>query len=194
MKVSSYMHRDPVTVVADAPLSEVKRVMEENGFGLLLIVDAEGGLKGFVTKGALKDVTDWTLPAEKVTYEARFAVSPQDTLEKAALILLQNRLALLPVVDAGRLVGVITQGEILSALTRALGIGLEGTRLTLRVRNDSDDLYKALAVLREHAVHLVSVAQGERNETHRSMILRVQGVPDKEKLRADLEAALTGRG
>ena len=46
MKVSSYMHRDPVTVVADAPLSEVKRIMEENGFGLLLIVDAKGGQIG----------------------------------------------------------------------------------------------------------------------------------------------------
>jgi len=191
MKVSTYMHRDPVTVVADAPLAEVKRVMEENGFGLLLIVDSQGALKGFITKGALKDVTDWALPAEKACFEARFAVSPQDTLEKAALILIQNRLALLPVVDLGRLVGVITQGEILIALSRALGIGLEGTRLTVRVRNDSDDLYEALAVLRAHAIHLISVAQGSGNETYRHVILRVQGIADKEKLRADLEAALT---
>lgn len=191
MKVSNHMHRDPVTVVADAPLAEVKRVMEENGFGLLLIVDAQGGLKGFITKGALKDVSDWSVPAEKACFAARFAVAPEDTLEKAALVLIQNRLALLPVVDSGRLVGVITQGEILVALTRALGIGLEGTRLTVRVRNDSDDLYRALAVLREHSAHLVSVAQGERSDSHSHVVLRVQGIADKEKLRADLEAALT---
>jgi acetoin utilization protein AcuB len=191
MKVSTYMHRDLITVAADAPLSEAKRVMEENGFGLLLIVDQDRTLKGFITKGALKEVTDWTIPAEKACFEARFAVSPQDTLEKAALILIQNRLALLPVVDAGHLVGVITQGEILLALSRALGIGVEGTRLTVRIRNDTDDLYKALAVLRDHGAHLISVAQGEGNDTHRHMILRVQGVQDKEKLRHDLEAALT---
>jgi len=192
MKVSAYMHRDPVTLVAEAPLSEVKRVMEENGFGLLLIVDGEGGLKGFITKGALKGVTNWEEPAEKLVCEARFAVSPDDTLEKAALILIKNRLALVPVVDGQRLIGVISQGEILAALTRALGIGLEATRLTVRVRKDTDDLYRALAVLREHGAHLLSVAQDGQTETHRNMILRVQGVADREKLRQDLEAALTG--
>ena len=190
MIVERYMHGDPVTVLADAPLAEVKRVMEENGFGLLLIVSDNGKLRGFITRGSLKEVTDWEIPAEKACFEARFAVSPTDTVEKAALILLENRLVLLPVVDEGFLVGVITQSEILRALAQALGIGLEGTRLTVKVEQGSDDLQHVLDILHENSVQLVSMVQGREAETHRDVILRVQGVSDKEGLRAQLEAAL----
>lgn len=190
MNVGRYMHPDPVTVLADAPLSQAKQVMEENGFGLLLITTAEGALKGFITKGALKEVTDWEVPVEKVCFEARFAVSPNDTLEKAALILLGNQLVLLPVVNDGRLVGVITQSEILRALARALGIGLEGTRLTVKVRHDTDDLFKVFEILQKNDVHIVSMIQGERDEAYCQIILRTQGIADKEGLRTELEAAL----
>lgn len=190
MNVGRYMHPDPVTVLADAPLSQAKQVMEENGFGLLLITTAEGALKGFITKGALKEVTDWEVPVEKVCFEARFAVSPNDTLEKAALILLGNQLVLLPVVNDGRLVGVITQSEILRALARALGIGLEGTRLTVKVRHATDDLYRVFEILQKNNVHIVSMIQGERDEAYCQIILRTQGIADKEGLRTELEAAL----
>ncbi len=190
MNVGRYMHPDPVTVLADAPLSQAKQVMEENGFGLLLITTAEGALKGFITKGALKEVTDWEVPVEKVCFEARFAVSPNDTLEKAALILLGNQLVLLPVVNDGRLVGVITQSEILRALARALGIGLEGTRLTVKVRHATDDLFKVFEILQKNNVHIVSMIQGEKDEAYCQIILRTQGIADKEGLRTELEAAL----
>ena len=186
------MHSDPVTVKTDASLAETKRVMEENGFGLLLVVSDDEKLRGFITRGSLNGVTDWEIPVEKVCFEARFAVSPADTVEKAALILLENRLVLLPVVEEERLVGVITQSEILRALADGLGIGLEGTRLTVRVGSDDGDLHRILAVLKENNVHLVSMAQRPRDQAQRDVILRVQGIADKEALRSELEEALTG--
>jgi len=85
---------------------------------------------------------------------------------------------------------VITQGEILRGLASGLGIGLPGTRLTVRTRVDSDDLYRVLEVLRGNNVRLVSLAQGDGDGMHRDVILRVQGVEDRERLRADLEACL----
>ena len=190
MIVGRYMHSDPVTVKADAPLAEAKRVMEENAFGLLLVVSDDGKLRGFITRGSLKGVTDWEVPAGKVCFEARFGVSPTDTVEKAALILLENRLVLLPVVEEERLIGVITQSEILRALADGLGIGLEGTRLTVRVGSDDGDLHRILAVLHKNGVHLVSMAQCPKDRVQREVILRVQGIADKEALRSELEEAI----
>lgn len=190
MIVGRYMHSDPVTVKADAPLAEAKRVMEENAFGLLLVVSDDGKLRGFITRGSLKGATDWEVPAGKVCFEARFGVSPTDTVEKAALILLENRLVLLPVVEEERLIGVITQSEILRALADGLGIGLKGTRLTVRVGSDDGDLHRILAVLHKNGVHLVSMAQYPKDEAQREVILRVQGIADKEALRSELEEAL----
>ena len=190
MNVGHYMHPDPVTVLPEASLAEARKVMEENGFGILLVATADRNLAGFITKGSLKEVTDWEKPVGEACFATNFAVSPADTLEKAALILLANRLVLLPVVDDGKLVGVITQSEVLRALAKALGIGLEGTRLTVKVRPDSADVYSVIGVLRDHGVKLVSLAQGEGRNGYQDIILRVQGITDKEGLRRDLETAL----
>ena len=192
MKVSRYMRSDQVTVPASAPISEAKRVMDEKGFSLLLVVDAEGALKGFITKGALKGVTDWETPLEKSCFEARFAVSPEDTLEKAALILIDNQLVLLPVVDSGKLVGVISQSEVLHALASALGIGLEGTRITVKLPNASDGktIYKILDTLDEEGVELVSLARGGKTDQYQELIVRAQGIGDKEVLTKKLEEVL----
>lgn len=186
------MHPDPVTVTVDAPLSEAKRVMDEKGFSLLLVVDENTSLKGFTTKAALKGVNDWDAPLGKACFEARFAVSPEDTLEKAALILIENQLVLLPVVQDDKLVGVISQSEVLRALASALGIGLEGTRITVKLPNSANGklVYKVLDTLGEQDVELVSLARGGRTDQYQELILRAQGIKDKELLTQKLESVL----
>ncbi len=189
MNVACYMRQDPITVLGTAPLSKAREVMEENALGILLVVSDEGELKGFITRGALKQVQDWELSVEKACFEARFAVSKDDTLEKAALILLENQLVLLPVVDGKHLVGIITQGDVLFALARGLGIGLKGIRFVAKVAR-LDDLYGIMRVLHDSNVHLVSFMRGNKEGAYQDIILRVQEVADKERLRAKLEEAL----
>jgi len=190
MKVARYMQRDAITIRPDARLSAARDVMEERGYGLLLVAAEDGALKGFITRGTLKGVTDWDAAVETVSHPVRFAVSPDDTLEKAALIMLENRLVVLPVTVEDRLVGVVTQIEVLRGLSCGLGIGQEGVRLTIAARSETDDLYRAIDVLRSRGIRLVSVARGGENGDRRDMILRVQSVEDKEGLRGALEAVL----
>jgi acetoin utilization protein AcuB len=191
MNVRRYMQDGAVTALPTAALSVVRKVMDDHGFGLLLVASEEGKLCGFVTRASLKGVTDWDQPVEKVSHPARFAVSPDDTLEKAALILLENRLVLLPVTQGdGHLVGVLTQAEVLRGLAEGLGIGLEGTRLTVKLRDGSDDLYEVLDALRAQGVDLVSLTSGSADGDRREAILRVRGVGDRDELRDDLEQRL----
>jgi acetoin utilization protein AcuB len=190
MNVRQYMQSRAVTVAPDAPISRARDLMEEHGFGLLLVVAEDGTLAGFITRAGLKEVVDWEAPVSRFSHPAKFAVAPDDTLEKAALILLANRLVVLPVVHEGKLVGVITQGELLKGLTRGLGIGLEATRLTVKVRTDSEDLYDVFAILRTHGARIVSLARAGTDDGTCEIVLRVQGVAEKERLRAELEEAL----
>ena len=190
MNVGRHMQRDAVTALPSATVGAIRRVMDEHGFGLLLIAGEDGRLQGFVTRASLRDVRDEAAEVHSVLHPVRFAVAPSDTLEKAALIMLDNRLVLLPVVESDRLVGVITQGEVLRGLSDGLGIGLEGTRMEVRLRKGTDDLFRAFDVLREHGVHIVSMANRSENETHRDVIFRLQRIADREALRLALEARL----
>jgi len=190
MNVGRYMHADAVTVPSDASLSQAREVMEEHGYSLLLITGEGGVLDGFLTRAGLKDVKDWDLPVSRLSHPVKCSVSPDDTLEKAALIMLANRLVILPVVQDDRLAGVITQSELLKGLATGLGVGLEATRLTIKLRAGNDDLYAALDVLRKHGARIVSLVQGGRGEARSEIVIRVQEVEDKEKLRDALEAVL----
>jgi acetoin utilization protein AcuB len=190
MNVDQYMQAGVTTLPPDTPLSVVRDTMDAHGFGLLLIATAEAELTGFITRAGLKDVKDWDVAVEKLSHPVKFLVAPDDTLEKAALIMLANRLVVLPVVHEGRLMGVITQAELLKGLTVGLGIGLKATRFTAKIRNDSTDVFRVLDVIRQHGARLLSLVQGTHNDTHSEVILRVQDVDDKDSLRSDLEEAL----
>ena len=192
MIVERYMQRELTTVTPETSLGEVRRIMEEHGFGLLLVATEEGGLTGFVTRGALKEVSDWETPVERVCHPARFAVKPSDTLEKAALIMLENRLVLLPVTNEDRLIGVITQSEVLRGLAAGLGIGAEATRFTIPIAADGEAVYAVLEVLRQHGARLVSLTQGRRTDESAELIVRAQSIADKEALRHALERVLSG--
>jgi acetoin utilization protein AcuB len=194
MNVERHMQRDAVTALPSATVGAIRRVMDEHGFGLLLISAEDGRLVGFVTRASLRGAADGAAAVQMVAHPVRFAVSPADTLEKAALIMLDNRLVLLPVVVDDRLVGVITQSEVLRGLAEGLGIGLSGTRMMIKLRAHSNDLFRAFDVLCEHGVHVVSMASGGANETHREVVLRLQGIADREALRVALEARLREEG
>jgi acetoin utilization protein AcuB len=194
MNVAPHMQRDAVTALPTATLDAVRRVMDERGFGLLLVASEVGELRGFVTRATLKGVTDWSAAVETVCHRARFAVSPDDSLEKAALIMLENRLVLLPVVDGDRLVGTISQSEVLRGLANGLGIGLGGTRMRIKIRDDSDDLYRALEVLRQHQIRLLSLVTKRHEEGRSEAVLHVDGIEDRDALRAQIEARLRDEG
>lgn len=190
MNVARYMQRDAVTALPSATVSAVRTVMEEHGFGLLLVAGEDGKLLGFVTRGSVKGVSDGDAPIERVAHPARFAVTPSDTLEKAALILLENRLVLLPVVsDEGHLLGVLTQTEVLRGLAEGLGIGQEGTRLSIKMSNGTD-LYDVLTTLKQHDAKLVSIASGSQDLDDGEIIVRIQRVADRDKLRDAIETQL----
>jgi len=190
MNVSHCMQRAPVTVVPEARLADARQIMDECGFGILLVATKEGHLDGFLTRAFLNSVTDWDRLVGDACFEAKFAVAPGDTLEKAALVLLSNQLVLLPVVEKDRLVGIVTQGEVLRGMALGLGVGLEAIRIAALIRPESGDLYRLLHVLEKHGVKLISVIRGRNGAKREQVILRVQCVADREALFRDLDGVL----
>jgi len=189
MNVSRYMQRDAVTALPTAKASSVRECMDAHGFGLLLVAEENGTLVGFVTRASLKSIAD-DEPMSRIAHKARFAVGPDDTLEKAALILLENRLVLLPVTEEdGKLIGVLTQTEVLRGLAEGLGVGKEATRLCVKTSGDKEELRAVIGAVWEHDARLVSLTRGENGEA----ILRIQDVQDREALREEIEKRLLAR-
>ena len=122
MLVGNRMTKAPVTITGDDFLSEAQEKMRRGGFRRLPVV-SDGKLVGMVTDRDLRAHVGY-LERTKVngamTEKVR-TVSPSTTLEEAAQILLKFQIGGLPVVDNGRLVGIITTSDVMKAFLDTMG-------------------------------------------------------------------------
>ncbi|HXK21418.1 MAG TPA: CBS domain-containing protein [Myxococcota bacterium] len=122
----------PVCIAATATLAEAERVLEEHGFNALPVVDADGRLQGLVTSLDLLRAFDFSedtiLPAyhrimqrEVASVMSRDAVSVtrKAPLTRVLRKLVDTRNKSFPVVDDGRVVGVVAREDVMQALRRA---------------------------------------------------------------------------
>lgn len=105
---------DPLTLPADALVSDARKLMEKHRIGGIPVTDAEGILIGIVTNRDLRfeKSMDKRL-GDIMTRENLVTATEGTTLEQAEEILQRNKIEKLPIVAGnGRLVGLITFKDI----------------------------------------------------------------------------------
>ena len=91
-----------------------------------LPVELEGKLVGIVTRGDLEAKLGWDRMVwrrlgrrvEDAMTPNPFTVAPEDRLEKAAELMLQHRIGGIPVVENGKLVGIVTESDVFRAFVQ----------------------------------------------------------------------------
>jgi CBS domain-containing protein len=124
MRVSEIMTNAAVIDQADDTLAEAARKMWQQQTGSLLVMDGED-LVGIVTeRDVLKAVAagvklDETRVSEVMTKDL-VTVGPGTSLREAAKIMTDRWIRHLPVLDGGKLVGVMSQRDLAGVLAGAL--------------------------------------------------------------------------
>jgi CBS domain-containing protein len=124
MRVSEIMTGAAVTDQSDDTLADAARKMWNQQTGSLLVVDGED-LVGIVTeRDVLKAVAtrvplDETRIAQVMTKDL-ITVGPGTSLREAARIMAEKWIRHLPVLDNGKLVGILSQRDLAGVLAGAL--------------------------------------------------------------------------
>jgi CBS domain-containing protein len=141
MRVSEVMTREVVTVRPETPIHEAAALMASRGISGVPVVEREGHVVGILSEGDLiirqkpREPLPWWrqffADAEALAREYRKAVGttagdvmttevlsigPEAPLSAAAIILHEQRIRRLPVVANGRLVGIVSRGDLVRAL------------------------------------------------------------------------------
>jgi len=187
MLVSDRMTTNPISIPRVATVGQALDVMDVQGLRHLPVVDEKGSLVGILSERDLLRARGDTSVQEVMTQDA-ITVTEYTALEEAARILADHRMSLLPVVRHGKLVGIITETDLLEILLEQLGAREKGLRLTMLVPEEKGMLASMTSEISKMGGNILSLStfMGE-DPTNRLVTVKVADVP-REKLVAIMEA------
>lgn len=150
MFVRDWMSAPAVTIEARIPAPVALEFMQKHRIRRLPVVQA-GTLVGIVTKSDLEaelgrhkgDRSTSKKTVEGVMTPGPYTASPDDTFESAALIMLHKKISGLPVVEKGKVVGMLTESDVFRAFAAMTGIAEHGPRIAMNVP-DAEDLLEGI--------------------------------------------------
>ena len=117
------MSKPAVTVAATAPLAEALRRMADHRIHYLPVVNEEGRLIGIVNEDDVLGTRRGARRADEIVGEVMSAppvsIDPAQSLKEAMELLVGRSIGALPVVEDGRVIGILTQSDVVSALAQA---------------------------------------------------------------------------
>lgn len=135
LPVRDFMHAPVATVTPETPAREAARLLRARQIRHLPVVDRNGHLVGIVTDRDLRQVVFHPavqarlsstgealgdLPVRDLMTWGVVTVAPWADLREAARLMHERKIGALPVVDDGRLVGILTETDVLRAFEGAL--------------------------------------------------------------------------
>ncbi len=127
VNVREIMTVDPVTVHPETSLPDAAQLMRARKIRRLPVVDDRGALVGIVTDRDVKEASPspatslsvWELtyllartPVRDVMRKTVITLAPEDPVEHAALLMREHKIGGLPVMDQGRVVGIVTESDL----------------------------------------------------------------------------------
>lgn len=190
MIVAKRMVRNPVFVDENDSMRRAMDLLKEREIRHLCVLKDGEKLVGVISERDIKQAS----PSPATSLEIReiyylldrikvrqimtrrpYTISPSAPIEEAALIMREKRIGCLPVVQDGKLVGILTETDILDAFIESMGVSGPGYRVELGLPDQAGMLFEVTKLLKDFDVKIVSVATAAHEEPgKKTLILRLE--------------------
>ena len=204
MLVRDRMTKNPYTIQASAGITELMGLIREKNLKRVPVLDGEKVVgmistsdidKVSPTKATSLSVFEINYLLSKVQVKDAMkrnfiAISPDELVEDAAVEMRAARVSAVPVVDNGKLVGIMTESDLFDALIDVLGARQIGTRFVVSTKDKGGVLSEVSTIISNHGVnilHLAVVRHEGKDDASADMILRVDSL-EVEEILQEIEA------
>lgn len=193
MLVRDKMSTPPVTITPETPFQDALKLMREQRFRRLPVVNRSGELVGIVSERDLLYATPspasslsvWELQyllsqlqVQNIMTKEVVTTTADTPIEDAAEVMATRKIGGMPVVDENNYVlGVVTETDIFNAFVEMMAVEKSGLRLTLEVPDRMGVLADLAIAIDEAGGHVVSVGTYQSATPGlRRLLIKVQGL------------------
>ena len=197
MLAKEWMAVDPIVVDENTSIMKATQLMKEHGIRRIPVV-RDKKVVGIVSDRDVKEAAPskaTSLDVHELYYllseiKIKDIMTPDpitlnenDSVEKAAVIMLENRISGMPVVDKdGNVVGLITQTDVFKVMISISGAYRSPIQVAFDLEDKPGSLHALINALRNHGARVVSVLTSHDHMPagRREVYVRLQNMDDNE--------------
>ena len=107
---------------------------------------------------------------------AVMTVGPSFPVEEAARLMVTEKISALPVTEAGRLVGIVTETDVLDLFVKAMGAGEPSSRIDVVLKEQSASLAEVVHAIEDAEAVISSVVTLPGRAGCREVVVRVKTI------------------
>jgi len=190
------MSKKVITVDESDSISYASNLLKENNIRRLPVLK-EDKLIGIVSDRDIRSASPskvtsldiWELhylmskvKVKEIMTKKIITISPESTIEKAAIMMHDNKIGGLPVVDSKKkLVGIITEHDVFAALINITGARIAAYRINLIISDEPGSIKDVMDIMRKFKFKCVSILTSyvEMNNGFREVMIRFQTEEDE---------------
>lgn len=186
MFVENIMIKDIITLKADSTISEAMVLMQKNRIRHLPILDEDFRIIGILSDRDIRDAspsvlvpeTDnsyLNLPVSKIMVTDLITGSPLDFIEDVASSFYEYKISCLPITSQDKLLGIITESDLLRTFIELTGSGHPGSRLEVLADDCPGTLSRITDIIAQKGINILSIfLYPAQDEDHRLLVFRLK--------------------
>lgn len=186
MLVEQMMNKNVLTIQPSQTIKEAILLLRENKIRHLPITNADGKVVGVVSDRDIKEATPSNLldgqhtdvyntKIEEIMTKNPVIGHPLDFVEEVATLFYDQQIGCLPIVSAEKLVGIVTETDLLYKYIELTGAHQPGSQIEVRVPNKPGILFEVSKVFHDHQSNVLSVLvyPDVENDDNKILVFRV---------------------
>jgi acetoin utilization protein AcuB len=196
--VEQIMKKNVIKILNTATIKEAVELMDKNRFRHLPVVNEIDELVGIISDRDIRDARpsvfdteehlDYlTNPVSKIMVADVITAHPLDFVEDVSSIFYEHNIGCLPIEVDYKLVGIITETDILHTLVQLMGAHQPSSQIEVRVENVAGMLAEIATIIKKRNINITSVLVYPCEDLqHKVLVFRLQTM-DPRGVIADIE-------
>jgi acetoin utilization protein AcuB len=187
MIVEEIMKMDVAHLFPSDTISKAILLMASKKIRHIPIINEENNLVGLITDRDIKDAAPSIFRANDNTEDLEKPVStimkqnvitghPLDFVEEIAALFYEHKISCMPIVKDLKLVGIVTETDLLHTLVELTGAHQPGSQIEIKVPNKTGMLLDVATIVKNHNANIQSVLvyPDKKDMNYKIIVIRIQ--------------------